>query len=186
MMLHHLFKLSPGAHVAATAAAFAGFMGAQIWLDASYEASGHPVHYAEGQLAFSAEQVEYFYGVMLDAGTLDIYVRTQIIDFAFIASVMILSALIGTLVARIGGAGSFGYRAGIAAAVMGIAGASMDVIENLISFIMLADPQEISQTVAVIYSSFAAAKFVLLSGAMITLKIALLAGLFRRIRVAVA
>ncbi|MCC5976917.1 MAG: hypothetical protein JJU21_02540 [Salinarimonas sp.] len=185
-MFHHLLRMTPGTHLAATGAAFAGFMGAQTWLDASYEASGHPVHYAEGQLAFSAERVEYFYGVMLDAGTLDIYWRTQIIDFAFIASVMILSALLGTLVARLGGVGSFGYRAGIAAAVLGIAGASMDVIENLISFIMLANPQDISQTVAVVYSSFAAAKFALLSGAMITLKIALLAGLFRRARVAFA
>lgn len=170
------------AHVGATVLAFGAFQWVKGRLDASYAASGHPVDYATGQLAFDARTIEGHYAAMIEAGTLDIYVRTQVIDFGFIACVMALSLLLGTLVARLGGPGSFGWRAGMAAAVLGVAGATMDVVENLLSFVMLARPQDIPQALALAYSSAAAAKFVLLTLAMLAVGVSLVAGAAARLR----
>ena len=161
--------------------AFAGFSLIKGRLDASYAASRHPVDYAKGQLAFDAGKIEGYYAHMINEGTLAIYWQTQIIDFAFIASIMALSVLLGTFVARLGGPGSYGARLGIAAAVLGLAGASMDVMENLVSFIMLANPTSIAQPVALIYSGFAALKFVLLTLAMAAVLLSLLTGLVERL-----
>ncbi|TVS04222.1 MAG: hypothetical protein EA407_04670 [Rhodobacteraceae bacterium] len=141
----------------------------------------HPVDYATGQLAFDAATIEGYYAVMIEAGTLDIYWRTQMIDFGFIASMIMLSLLLGTFLARLGGPESWGWRLGMGAAVLGVAGASMDVIENLLSFVMLANPQDIPQGLAFIYSSFAAAKFGLLILAMLAALGALAVGALERV-----
>ena len=181
-MIHRLARLPVLVHGGATAVAFGAFQWIRGKLDNSYAASGHPVDFATGQLAFDARTIEGYYAAMIEAGTLDIYVRTQIIDFGFIASIMALSLLLGTLVARLGGPGSFGWRAGIAAAMLGVAGASLDVVENLLSFAMLARPQDIPQALALAYSSAAAAKFVLLTLAMAVVPVALVAGAVTRLR----
>lgn len=55
--------------------------------------------YATGQLAFDATRIEGYYATMQAAGTLEVYWRTQILDFGFIASVMALGLLLGTLAA---------------------------------------------------------------------------------------
>ena len=180
-MFRRLMDLPLLMHGAAVLGAFAAFQGIKAVLDASYAASLHPVDYATGQLAFDSEVIEGYYAVMIEAGTLDIYWRTQMIDFGFIASIMVLSVLLGTFLARLGGPGSWGARAGIAGAVLGLAGATMDVLENLMSFVMLANPQNISQLVAFVYSSFAAAKFGLLTLAMLAMLAALVIGLFERL-----
>lgn len=180
-MFERLTKTPLIAHAAATAAAFALFQFAKGALDASYAASGYPVDYATGQLSFSAAKLQGYYAVMGQAGTLGIYVRTQVIDFGFIASVMVLSLLLGPLVARLGA-----RWIGFAAAIAGIAGASFDVIENLLSFVLLADPQNLSQGVALAYSTAAAIKFALLTTAMATVLLALIAGLATRLRLRTA
>ena len=42
---------------------------------------------------------------------------------------------------------------------LGAAAALLDVVENLVSFVMLADPTSISEPVALLYSGVAALKF---------------------------
>lgn len=181
-MITRLFSINPVLHATATAAAFGAFQLVKSRLDASYAASGHPVDYATGQLAFDAEKIEGYYRVMQAAGTLDVYWRTQMIDFGFIAAVMVLALLLGTLVARLGGAGSWGRRLGVWAALAGMAGAGMDAVENLLSFAMLAQPQAISQALAMTYSSAAAVKFALLTLAMALILLSVILGGVRRIR----
>jgi hypothetical protein len=165
-----------------TGVAFGAFQAARAALDASYAASGHPVDYATGQLAFDASRIAGYYATMQAAGTLDVYVRTQIIDFAFIASVMVLGLLLGCLVARLGRPGSRGRRLALAAGGLAVAGAGMDAVENLISFVMLARPEAIAQPVALAYSAAAAAKFGLLTLAMAALLVALPLGGWSRWR----
>ncbi|UYV35951.1 hypothetical protein N4R57_12940 [Rhodobacteraceae bacterium D3-12] len=181
-MFARLFSINPYLHAGATLAAFGAFQVVKGRLDASYAASRHPVDYATGQLAFDAEKIEGFYGVMQEAGTLEVYWRTQIIDFGFIATVMVLALLLGTLVARLSGAGHWGRRVGVWAAVTGMAGAAMDAVENLLSFAMLARPDAISQTLAMTYSSAAAVKFALLTLAMVLIVAALILSAVHRIR----
>lgn len=173
-------------HLTAAAVAFGGFQWVKTRLDASYEASQHPVDYATGQLAFNARVIEGYYAHMIDVGTLDIYWQTQFIDFGFIAAVMAVSVLFGTLAARLGGRvnrlGLWGWRLGLAAATLGMAGAGFDMLENLLSFAMLARPEAIPQLLALAYSGAAAAKFALLTAAMASLLLALLVGVAGRVR----
>jgi hypothetical protein len=184
-----VLRLPLAVHLTAAVIAFGGFQWIKARLDASYVASRHPVDYATGQLAFDAREIGGFYAHMIDAGTLHIYWQTQFIDFGFIAAVMSVSVLFGTLAARLGGQinrpGLWGWRLGLAAATIGVAGATLDALENLLSFGMLANPQAIPQLLAFAYSSAAAVKFVLLTTAMAVLLLAILAGLAGRIQSAV-
>jgi hypothetical protein len=172
-------------HLAASALAFGGFQWVKARLDASYAASSHPVDYATGQLAFDAQIIEGYYAHMRDAGTLPIYWQTQFIDFGFIVSVMAVAVFFGLLAARLGEkinrAGGWGWRLGLAAAILGVAGASFDALENLLSFAMLARPEAIPQFLALAYSSAAAVKFALLTAAMACLVLSLIAGLAGRV-----
>lgn len=179
-MVTKVLRLPVLGHGALVLGAMGAFSLIRAWLDASYAASRHPVGYAKGQLAFDAAQIERHYAHMINEGTLAIYWRTQIIDFAFIAAIMVLSVLLGTFVARLGGPGSHGARLGLGAAVLGLAGGMMDVMENLVSFIMLANPTSIAQPVALIYSSFAALKFALLTLAMASVVLSVIVGLVER------
>lgn len=179
-----LLRLPLAAHLGATALAFGGFQWIKGRLDASYAASGHPVDYATGQLAFDARTIESYYARMMEAGTLPVYVQTQFIDFGFIAAVMALSVLFGTLTARLAARinrlGVWGWWAGLTAALLGVAGASFDVLENLLSFVMLDGPQAIPQPLALAYSTAAAAKFALLTLAMLCVFLSLAAGVLGR------
>lgn len=164
-------------HVGMTLAAFGAFQAVRLRLDASYAASGHPVDYATGQTTFDAERIKGFYAHMQDLGTLDIYLRTQIIDFGFIAMMMAFGLCLGTLVARAGADGSWGRRIGFLAAVLAVTGASFDVLENLVSFVMLADPQDFPAWLALPYSGFAVAKFICLTAAMGLVPVSLITSL---------
>lgn len=185
-MLSFPFKLPVWAHIVAAVAVFAGFQGIKGLLDASYAASGFPVDYATGQLSFSAEKVMGYYAHMQSLGTLPIYWRTQFIDFGFMAMVAAVALMLGTLVARMAGAGTWGYWAGLWAARLGIAGALMDACENLASFVMLANPADVPQGVALVYSSFAAAKFALMTAGMAGVALAFALGVIALLRRALA
>ncbi|MGH1368842.1 MAG: hypothetical protein ACRBCL_09505 [Maritimibacter sp.] len=147
------------AHIGATAAVFAGFQGVKAALDASYAASKHPVDFMTGQLAFSAEKIEGYYSVMQNAGTLNIYLRTQIIDFGFILSVALLGLCLGSLLGRIGPVGGIARKVGLGVALLACTGAALDAAENLLSFGMLMRPETIPTGLAIMYSGVAAAKF---------------------------
>lgn len=181
-MVTRLFRIPVVVHGGLTLAACAAFMAVKTRLDASYAAARHPVDYATGQLAFSAERIEEYYAVMMQAGTLDIYWRTQMIDFGFIASIALLSVLLGTLAGRIGRPGTLPRRMGIWTACAGLAGAGFDAIENLLSFAMLARPEQIPTALAVSYSAAAAFKFALLTAAMALLVATVIVGLASRLR----
>ena len=132
-------------------------------LDASYAASGHPVNYMTGQTRFSGTQVKEYYAVMADAGTLDIYYATQLIDFAFILGFVGIGLFICSLIARACRPDSWGRKLGKFAGFAFIAGAICDAIENGWSFIMLAQPATFANWLALPYSGFAVLKFVLVS-----------------------
>jgi len=82
--------------------------------------------------------------------------------------------------------GVWGWHLGLAAAIVGVSGAALDALENLLSFLMLASPQAIPQPLALAYSTAAAAKFALLTTAMICLLLSIMAGAAGRIRSAVS
>lgn len=180
-----LLRMPLAAHLGSTALAFGGFQWIKSRLDTSYAASGHPVDYATGQLAFDAQMIESYYARMIEAGTLPVYVQTQFLDFGFIAAVMAVSLLFGTLTARLGARinrlGVWGWWAGLVAAMLGAAGAGFDVLENLLSFVMLDRPLAIPQPLALAYSAAAATKFAFLTSAMVCVLLSLTAGVLGRV-----
>jgi hypothetical protein len=133
--------------------------GSQAVLNVFYENSGYPVPFFVGQLSFDANKLEGWYGQMLSNGTLGVYWQTQIVDFGFIASTILLHASALALVARLLPAATRWRRFATAMIVVGVSAPIFDVLENLVSFVLLQNPLEVSQPLAVLYSSFAALKF---------------------------
>jgi|GEM_PF-1624411 len=162
------------AHGAAAAVAFGAFQLVKIRLDASYAASNHPVDYATGQTTFSGEQVKEYYAQMIEAGSLDIYKTTQLIDFGFIITLFAFGLLFATFLGRLGRPDSWARRVGIGAAIFAMVGAIFDVIENLISFVMLANPLGFANWIALPYSGFAALKFACITLALLGVVITVL------------
>ena len=151
-------------HTALAGASVASLAIANGILNASYEASNHPVSYAEGQLAFNGDTIKGYYAHMSELGTLDTYVTTQLIDFGFIAAMICIGLFFATRIARM----LTGTRAASAAAwasTLFVVGASFDAIENLISFVMLANPTGFADAIALPYSTMAALKFLAIAAA---------------------
>ncbi|MEP5154711.1 hypothetical protein [Planktotalea sp.] len=170
-------SLSLRSHALGTALSFGAFQGTRIYLDTLYAASRHPVDFATGQLAFDGATILGYYDSMRAGGTFSVYVQTQIFDFAFILSVMVFGLMFGTLIARLGQGYVVPRKAGIAAATFAVLGGSLDALENLVSFALMQFETQIPQVLALIYSSFAAAKFASLTTAMGLALIGIVVGL---------
>lgn len=164
-------------------------------LTRSYEASQFPVPYFVGQTTFDAKVTKGHYATLIEQGTLDIFVQTQIIDYAYMASMFVTLLVFGAAGARLL---RWRFRArwltGAALAVMYLtaAGPVFDALENGVSFIMLSDPTGFPDWLVYPYSSFAVIKFALMVlghiWAVVVPVLVLLATLvilpFRRARVA--
>jgi len=156
-------------HICLTAMVVVGFRFIEAQLSALYEASRHPVDFMTGQTGFDATLVKGYYAHMDAFDTLPIYVQTQRFDFAFIAAMVAMGVLFGTLVARLSLPDTLGRALGLLGGAIIVFGALMDAAENVVSFVMLANPQNFADWLAQVYSSFAVTKF-----ASITLGMALL------------
>jgi hypothetical protein len=145
--------------ITAAVVAFVAHLAATEWLNASYASSGFPVPYHVAQLSFSAQRLQGWYGELLRMGTLDDYVRTQIIDFAFIATVAVLHPAVLLLIGRAFAATSRARKALLVAAALSVLAPVADAAENVVSFVMLAQPTSFASWLAWVYSSLAAFKF---------------------------
>lgn len=152
-------KLPLWLHALAALLAVVVVRAANSVLDVSYAASKFPVPFMEGQLAFDGALIKSYYATMIEQGTLGIYVQTQLIDFAYIASVFVAGLVVPLLIARLYASGSWLQKVSLAMAAILPMGALFDTLENLVSFVMLSMPQSFPDWIAPIYSSFAALKF---------------------------
>lgn len=171
----------PAVHAALLAAAALIFFRVKSLLDASYAASNHPVDYATGQTAFSGAAIKGYYAHMLERGTLDIYWQTQMIDFGFIASLASFGLLAGSLLARLSANGGWAWKMGSAAAFLIVGGAAFDVMENLISFIMLSNPSGFADWLALPYSGSAGVKFALITAGMFAATVSVMLNIYERL-----
>ncbi|WP_323814175.1 hypothetical protein [Cellvibrio sp. NN19] len=150
-------------------------------LTASYAASKFPVPYYVAQLSFSAEKLKAWYSALMDSGTFDVYLQTQHLDSLFILSVLLLHPLVLVLISRLflvdSKARKFIVFCALASAIAPIS----DQLENLVSYIMLANPQSFAGGLAYIYSSFAAIKFGFFIFAYIVAPLGILFGLVSRL-----
>ncbi|MBL0729634.1 hypothetical protein [Piscinibacter sp. HJYY11] len=139
--------------------AFALNLWATQWLNESYASSQFPVPYYVAQLSFDAAKLKAWYGQLLALGSLDLYVRTQHIDFAFIASTLVLHFLVFAWIGRSFGAHSRIRRGWVVFALVSAIAPIADACENLVSYFMLADPTGFPDHLALAYSTFASIKF---------------------------
>ncbi|HEY1014041.1 MAG TPA: hypothetical protein VGE07_15115 [Herpetosiphonaceae bacterium] len=128
-------------------------------LEASYAASRFPVPFIVGQTAFDASTIKSYYQVMLQLGTFPIYVRTQWLDFLFIGATSLMGLALGTLLARLHAPASRFRSLGIWFALAIPMAGLCDVVENVLSFVMLADPLGFPDWLAPLYSTAATVKF---------------------------
>ncbi len=167
-------------HAAAVALTIVWFQWIKAKLDASYAASLHPVDYATGQTTFNGETIKTYYAAMSQTGTLDIYVKTQLIDFGFVLAFVCIGLFLCTFIARLSRPDSYGRTAGLFSGIAIITGAAFDAIENGWSFLMLANPTGFADWLAIPYSLFAVLKFGCITLGMVLVIISLvLAGIGR-------
>jgi hypothetical protein len=172
-ILKRPINLPLAVHATLALASILWFQWAKGKLDASYAASRHPVDYMTGQTNFSGETIKGYYATMVEAGTLDIYVTTQLIDFGFIFGIIAIGFFVCTLIARLGRSGSLGRKTGVFAGVSLVSGGVCDMIENGWSFVMLANPDDFANWLAIPYSLFATVKFGLITLGMALILVSL-------------
>ena len=143
----------------ATLASLASYFLSSHFLEKSYVLSKFPVPYFEQQTSFDALKMKEWYAYMINEGTFDIYLNTQFIDFVFIATVILAGYTLWTLIAQLHPIGSFfnkwGEKLAFALPLAGI----FDILENLVSFFMIANPENFSDYLMMPYSTFAVLKF---------------------------
>lgn len=164
-----------------TPAAFVFNLWASKTLTASYIASKFPVPYFVAQLSFNPEQLKAWYSSLIELGTFDVYVRTQHIDSLFILSVLMLHSFALVLISRMFAANTKGRKIMVICALLSAIAPIADQLENLVSYIMLANPRDFAGSLAYIYSSFAAIKFAFFVFAYVTAPVGLVAGLISMI-----
>jgi len=160
-----------------TPAAFLFNLWASKTLTASYIASKFPAPYFVAQLSFNPEQLKAWYSSLIELGTFDVYVRTQHIDSLFILSVLMLHGFALVLISRMFAANTKGRKIMVICALISAIAPIADQLENLVSYVMLANPRDFADSLAYIYSSFAAIKFAFFVFAYVTAPVGLVAGL---------
>lgn len=157
--------------------AFAFNYWASTTLTASYIESRFPVPYYVAQLSFNPEQLKAWYSTLQTMGTFDVYVLTQHIDSLFILSTLLLHCFALVLISRLFAAASKGRKTMVVCALLSAIAPISDQLENLVSYVMLANPANFADELAYIYSSFAAIKFAFFVFAYIVAPLGLIAGL---------
>lgn len=152
-------KLTGVQLTAITLVALIGNVWATKLLDAAYAASKFPVPYWQAQLSFDHLKLKGWYEFLIKNQTLDLYIHTQLVDFIFIASVLILHMTALLALSRAVPAPSNARCALIWAALISAIAPLADAVENGISFIMLANPAGFEPLLAIAYSTLAAIKF---------------------------
>jgi hypothetical protein len=165
-----------------TLAALALNMWASQILTTNYTISKFPVPYYVAQLSFDAEKLKSWYSFLIEHNTLNQYIHTQHIDSLFILSTLLLHTLALVFISRLFLKHSKSRKIMVICALIAAIAPVFDQIENLVSYVMLADPKNFPSALAYIYSSFAATKFVFFVFAYIAASLGLIAGLIAQVK----
>lgn len=134
---------------------------AQVWLDGLYVQSQFPVSFFVGQTTFDAAELKSYYAVLLEKNTLAKYLWVQIADYAFMLTVFVSFFALMAAVYR--SLPQIRWLKMIAWTMVFIApmAAVFDGLENAVSFLFIANPQNFSDWLVYPYSTFAVIKFVI-------------------------
>jgi hypothetical protein len=151
-------------------------------LNAAYAASGFPVPYWQAQLSFDHLKLKDWYATLIEQGSLGLYLHAQYVDFLFIASVFVMHAAVLVVIARLHPIASKSREVMLWAALLSTFAPLFDALENLVSFVMLADPLAFQPALALVYSSLAAGKFAMFTFAYLAAPIGLLWAMYLVLR----
>jgi len=119
-----------------------------------YGLSGYPVQLFAGQLAFNPEKVARWYQFLISNNTLDLYIKTQYLDFIFIFGLMATIFFTQILLVKLNPKESAWYRFAVGMCVWGPLLATADIWENITTLTMLASPTNFTPWLAYLASSF--------------------------------
>ena len=152
------------------------------FLEKSYLLSKFPVSYFEQQTSFDAIKMKEWYAFMLKEETFGIYLNTQIIDFVFIATVILAGYVLWSFIANSHPSNSFfntwGQKLAYCLPLAGV----FDILENLVSFFMIANPVNFIDFLVIPYSTFAVLKFASWTVGLTWLLVSILALPFTKFR----
>ncbi len=166
-------RLSTAQWAIIAAGAFLFNMWATYALNAAYAASKFPVPYWQAQLSFDHLKLKAWYATLIEQGNLGLYFQAQYVDFLFILSVLVLHAAALIFVARLHPTGSRSNNIMLWVALLSALAPIFDAFENLISFVMLAQPLSFEPALAIVYSCLAAGKFAMFTFAYLAAAIGL-------------
>ena len=118
--------------------------------------SGFPVGFIQSQLSFSGEILKLYYS----ATDINLYLIGQLLDYGFMLGYGMIFFSVSLLIARIFEQESKARRMGLILALLGIAAALFDALENIFILITLADPFGFPNIIAIIHSFFALFKYI--------------------------
>ena len=143
----------------ALAASVALLAGGITWATVLYAASGFPPRLIEGQLAFNAELTRGWYQTLIELGSLEVYVRTQWVDFIFIFGLLLTLFIVHLMIAKARRGEPGWQRLALWLAVLGPAIATADIWENLVTLTMLNAPLSFTPALAMVASTLSAVKW---------------------------
>jgi hypothetical protein len=124
-----------------------------------YMLSGFPVDFTTSQLSFSGQKLKDWYSATPDLGS---YSIAQLFDYGFMVSYGLLAFSLALLISRKYEESSKWAKSGIIIAIIGILGAILDALENMMILITVANPSGFPDAIAIIHSFFALFKFLCL------------------------
>jgi hypothetical protein len=153
----------------------------QVWLDGLYVQSQFPVSFFVGQTTFDAAELKSYYAVLLERGTLTKYFWVQIADYVFMATVFIsffaLMAAVYRSLPQIHGLKVIGWAMVFIAPMAAV----FDALENLVSFLFIANPQDFADWLVQPYSMFAVIKFALFGIAYLWISASIIISLVNKV-----
>jgi len=146
-----------------------------------FSKSEYPVPLFESQTTFSGPDLKSHYAVLLDQGTMDAYRMIQYLDYGLMFFSGLFFFTLFLTIARKHKDDSW-RRFGFLGAFLFPAGAGMDAIENIFLLVILSNPLEFPDWLAIAYSSFASAKWILFPIGSIWLILSVIALVVKKIQ----
>ena len=123
-----------------------------------FEISNYPVSFIESQLSFSGEIIKSHYATMTNE-EINLYLVGNVVDYLFMLGNGLVKIGIAVMVARSFEEDTTLRTAGLIMIFIGIIGTVFDAIENIFIVLMIFDPINFPDILAITHSVFALFKY---------------------------
>jgi len=163
-------------YIIVLAVSLVGFIFSNVYLGILFEKTGYPVQLIVSQTRFSASMLKSDFSVLIEKGTLGDYILIQYLDVGIMISTAVFFTMLTLFFVRKIKSGSSWRKWGLWAALLFPISSLLDGIENTFLLIMLSNPLQFSDWLAISYSSSALLKLGLFVIGLICLIVIPIAG----------